>query len=180
MKFCSECGANVTERIPEADDRLRFVCDHCGTIHYQNPKIVVGALPVWEGKVLLCKRAIEPQYGLWTLPAGFMENGEGTLAGAERETFEEAGATFTNAQFYRLFDIPFINQVYLFFLGEMTVPEFSPGIESLEARLFDEDEIPWNELAFPVIHDVLEEYFSDRKAGVFPVRFGLPTYRAKA
>lgn len=180
MRFCSECGARVTQRIPEADDRLRYVCDHCGTIHYQNPKIVVGTLPVWEDKVLLCKRAIEPQYGLWTLPAGFMENGESTLAGAERETFEEAGATFANAHLYRLFDIPFINQVYLFYRVDMTSPEFSPGIESLEAGLFSEKEIPWDELAFPVIHDVLEEYFADRECGVFPVRTGLPTYRAKA
>lgn len=179
LKFCSDCGARVTHKIPEADDRLRFVCDHCGIIHYQNPKIVVGSLPVWEDKVLLCKRAIEPQYGLWTLPAGFMENGESTLDGAERETFEEAGAKFKNPVFYRLFDIPFIDQVYLFYRAELTVPEFSPGIESLEVRLFTEQEIPWSDLAFPVIHDVLQEYFADRKTGIFPVRSGLPTYRAK-
>lgn len=180
LKYCSDCGAKVTHRIPEADDRLRFVCDHCGIIHYQNPKIVVGSLPVWEDKVLLCKRAIEPQYGLWTLPAGFMENGESTLAGAERETFEEAGATFKNPHLYRLFDIPFINQVYLFYRAELVAPEFSPGVESLETRLFAEQEIPWEELAFPVIHDVLQEFFADRETGEFPVRAGLPTYRAKA
>lgn len=160
------------------DDRLRYVCDHCGIIHYQNPKIVVGSLPVWQGKVLLCRRAIEPQYGLWTLPAGFMENGESTLAGAERETFEEAGAQINNSHLYRLFDIPFISQVYLFYRADLVGGVHSPGAESLETCLFEEADIPWHELAFPVIHDVLKEYFEDRKAGVFPVRTGLPVYRA--
>lgn len=178
MKFCSACGSPVSYRIPEMDDRLRYICDECGIIHYQNPKVVVGSLPVWQDKVLLCKRAIEPQYGLWTLPAGYMENGESTLSGAERETHEEAGAELINAQLYRLFDIPFINQVYLFYLAEMPTEKHSPGIESLETRLFAEHEIPWKELAFPVIHDVLKEYFADRKNGVFPVRSGLPVYRA--
>lgn len=177
MKYCSECGHKVTHRIPEMDDRLRFVCDHCGIIHYQNPKLVVGTVPVWEGKVLLCTRAIEPQYGLWTLPAGFLENGETTLAGAERETYEEAGALVKNSRLYRLFDIPFIDQVYLFYLADLSEKRFSPGCESLEVQLFEESEIPWQELAFPVIHDVLKEYFSDREKGVFPVRTGLPVYR---
>jgi ADP-ribose pyrophosphatase YjhB (NUDIX family) len=180
LKYCSDCGAHVTHKIPEADDRLRFVCDHCNTIHYQNPKIVVGALAVWEGKILLCKRAIEPQYGLWTLPAGFMENGESTLAGAERETFEEAGAKFQDAEIYRLFDIPYINQVYIFYRATLVAPEYSSGIESLETVLFAEQDIPWDDLAFPVIHDVLEEYFADIKKGRFIVRSGLPDYRAKA
>lgn len=180
LKYCSECGKAISHRIPDLDDRLRFVCDHCGIIHYQNPKIVVGTLPVWKDKVLLCRRAIEPQYGLWTLPAGYMENGETTLAGAKRETFEEAGADIENARIYRLFDIPFINQVYIFYLADLASEDYSSGAESLETQLFKEKDIPWQELAFPVIHDVLKEYFSDRKKGDFPVRTGLPLYRAKA
>lgn len=179
MKYCSACGKKVSYRIPENDDRLRYMCDHCGIIHYINPKVVVGSIPVWGDKVLLCRRAIEPQLGLWTLPAGFMENGETTLAGAERETHEEAGADIINGRLYRLFDIPFISQVYLFYLADMASDAHSPGIESLETQLFAEHEIPWQELAFPVIHDVLREYFEDRKTGVFPVRTGLPLYRAK-
>lgn len=179
MKYCSACGKKVSYRIPENDDRLRYMCDACGIIHYINPKVVVGSLPVWQGKILLCRRAIEPQLGLWTLPAGFMENGETTLAGAERETFEEAGAEIINGRIYRIFDIPFISQVYMFYLAEMADEKHSPGIESLETQLFDEQDIPWQELAFPVIHDVLREYFEDRKEGVFPVRTGLPQYRAK-
>ena len=180
MKYCSECGHPVSHRIPEMDDRLRFVCDHCGMVHYQNPNVVVGTLPVWQDKILLCKRAIEPQYGLWTLPAGFLENGETTLAGAERETFEEAGAKVVNGRLYRLFDIPFIDQVYLFYLADLAEPEFSPGAESLETCLFSEADVPWHELAFPVIHDVLKEYFADRQRGEFPVRTGLPVYRPLA
>ncbi len=177
MKFCSECGEKVIEKIPDMDDRLRFVCPQCDAIHYQNPKLVVGAVPVWEEKILLCKRAIEPQYGLWTLPAGFMENAEETVEGAERETYEEAGAKLTNTHFYRLFDLPFINQVYLFYRADLVSGEHSPGIESLETKLFAEEEIPWDQLAFPVVHDVLKEFFADRRAGQFIVRTGLPTYR---
>lgn len=180
MKYCSACGNTVRYRIPEQDDRLRYVCDSCGVIHYENPKVVVGTIPYWRDKVLLCRRAIEPQYGLWTLPAGYMENGESSLAGALRETYEEAGATLIDGQLYRLFDIPFINQIYLFYLSEMPAAHHSPGAESLETRLFTEEEIPWSELAFPVIHDVLKEFFADRDEGVFPVRAGLPFYRAKS
>lgn len=179
MKYCCECGAKVVEKIPEMDDRLRYVCEQCDTIHYQNPKVVVGTVPIWQDKILLCRRAIEPQYGLWTLPAGFMENGESTLEGARRETYEESGANFraSEASLYRLFDIPYINQVYLFYLAELDTPDFSAGIESLEVQFFTEDEIPWSELAFPVIHDTLKEYFEDRRNGNFIVRSGLPTFR---
>jgi len=179
MKFCSECASPVTQKIPEMDDRLRFVCTHpdCGMIHYENPKLVVGTLAYFQDKVLLCKRAIEPQLGFWTLPAGFMENGESTADGAARETWEEAGAKYESAQLYRLFDIPFINQVYLFYLAELETPTYEAGIESLDVKLFREDEIPWDELAFPVIHDVLKEFFEDRKGADFPVRTGLPNFR---
>lgn len=179
MKYCSACGKKVVYRIPENDDRLRYVCVNCNIVHYENPKVVVGSLPIWQDKILLCRRAIEPQLGLWTLPAGYMENGESTVDGAKRETFEEAGAQIVDATLYRLFDIPFINQVYLFYLARMPTSKHSPGIESLETRLFTEAEIPWQSLAFPVIHDVLKEYYADREKGEFPVRAGLPVYRAK-
>ena len=180
MKYCSHCGETVIQKIPEMDDRLRYVCEHCGVIHYQNPNMVLGSLAVWDDKVLLCKRSIEPQAGLWTLPAGFMENAEATLEGVERETYEEAGAKLENSHFYRLFDLPYINQVYIFYRADLVSGEHSPGIESLETQLFAENEIPWDKLAFPVIYDVLKEYFSDRKSGEYKVRTGLPNYRVLA
>ncbi|CAA0119261.1 NADH pyrophosphatase [BD1-7 clade bacterium] len=179
MKFCSECGQQVTHKVPELDDRKRYVCDSCGVIHYQNPKVIVGSLPVWQDQVLLCRRAIEPRYGYWTLPAGFMENGETTLEGAIRETQEEAGALLKDGTLYRLFDIPMINQVYLFYLAELQTPGMDPGIESLEVRMFDEADIPWDELAFPVMNDVLKEFFDDRRKNQYPVRTGLPSFRLK-
>lgn len=176
MNFCSECGESVELLIPELDDRLRHICSSCGFIHYQNPKIIVGALPTWKGKILLCKRAIEPRHGLWTLPAGFMENGETAEQGALRETLEEAGARISSPVIYRQFDIPSINQIYLFYRGEMSSQYFCAGIESLEVGLFDEDEIPWSELAFPVITDILKEFFADRIINNYPVRSGEPNY----
>ena len=176
MKFCSDCGAHVELRIPEDDDRPRFVCLACHVIHYQNPKVIVGALPTWQGRILLCKRAIEPRLGKWTLPAGFMENAETTLQGAMRETLEEAGAVFTKAQLYRVFDIPSINQVYIFYRAELDSPHFEAGIESLEVAFFDEADIPWQQLAFPVMTDILKEYFSDRAGNKFPVRSSEPNY----
>lgn len=170
MKFCSECGHPVSQRVPEGDDRLRFICDHCQTIHYQNPQIVVGCLPVYGRQVLLCRRAIEPRRGYWTLPAGFMENGETTLEGACRETWEEARARVENEVLYRLFDLPQINQVYMFYRAEMPAAEFAPGSESLEVRLFEEAEIPWDELAFPVVVQALKDFFADRATGQYKVR----------
>ena len=154
MKFCSACGNPVTQRVPEGDDRPRFVCDHCNIIHYQNPRVVVGCLPVAGSRVLLAKRAIEPQKGLWTLPAGFMENGETLLQGALRETWEEAQAKVVDEQLYRLFDIPHINQVYVFYRGNLD-GGYGVGPESLEVALFEEDEIPWAQLAFPIVTDLL-------------------------
>ncbi len=170
MNFCSSCGKPVIRRIPEGDDRERFVCDHCQTIHYQNPRIIAGCVPVHKSKVLLCKRAIEPRYGLWTLPAGFMENGETSLEAAIRETREEAIAKVSIRDIYTLFNLPHINQVYMFFLADLREPEFGAGLESLEVGLFGEHEIPWQELAFPVVARTLEHYFADRKSGHFPVR----------
>jgi len=172
MNFCSECGSAVVLRIPAGDNLPRHVCPDCGVIHYQNPKMVVGCIPEWEDKILLCRRAIDPKYGLWTLPAGFMENGETTLEGAARETWEEAGARIEMGGLYTLYNLPHINQVYLMFRARLLDLDFQPGIESLEARLFTEAEIPWNEIAFRTVHATLEQYFSDRRTGSFDFHFG--------
>ncbi|MES1999935.1 MAG: NUDIX hydrolase [Pseudomonadota bacterium] len=167
MKFCSACGSSVTQTIPAGDNRPRFVCPECDTIHYQNPKMVVGTLPVWEDKVLLCKRAIEPQYGKWTLPAGFMENHESTQEGALRETFEEAGARVEISHLFTLYNLPYISQVYLMFRARLLDLEFAAGPESLEVALFTEAEIPWDQLAFRTIEQTLRRYFEDRRNGSF-------------
>jgi ADP-ribose pyrophosphatase YjhB (NUDIX family) len=170
MKFCSVCGSDrIGTRVPDGDTLPRFVCERCGTIHYQNPKIVVGCLPVWEQRVLLCKRAIEPRHGLWTLPAGFLENGETVVAGAERETLEEASARVEIDGLYTLISLPQINQVYMVFRARLADLDFGPGPESLEVRLFDEEEIPWEGLAFRTIARTLRNYFLDRKLGRFPL-----------
>ncbi|MGY0218784.1 NUDIX hydrolase [Endozoicomonadaceae bacterium StTr2] len=170
MNFCSQCGGQIERRVPAGDNRERDVCPQCGFIHYQNPKVIVGCLPVYQNKVLLCRRAIDPRYGLWTLPAGFMELGETTRQGAERETWEEARATVSNLELYSVFNLPHIGQVYCIFRSELEKPEFSPGEESLEVALFEEEEIPWDELAFMTISRTLKHYFQDRKRGDFPVR----------
>ncbi|WP_431482601.1 NUDIX hydrolase [Pseudomonas solani] len=170
MKFCSQCGGPVIQRIPEGDNRLRHVCELCHTIHYMNPRIVAGCVPVWGKQVLLCRRAIEPRKGYWTLPAGFMENGETMEQAAARETAEEACARVRNLQLYTLFDLPHISQVYTFFLAELEDLDFSAGEESLEVKLFDEADIPWSELAFPTVRRTLECYFADRVEQVYPVR----------
>ncbi|WP_456406283.1 NUDIX hydrolase [Thiolapillus sp.] len=179
MKFCSSCGAGVALRVPPGDNRQRFVCTACGEIHYQNPKLVTGCIPEWEDAVLLCRRAIEPRYGLWTLPAGFMENEESAQQGAIRETLEEANARVQVEQLYTTFNLPHISQVYLLFRGRLTNLDFSPGEESLEVALFREQEIPWDELAFPVIYETLKFYFQDRKQGVFLPRVGDIHWRSR-
>ena len=158
------------------DGRERMVCPACGSIHYENPKMVVGCLPVWEDKLLLCKRAIEPRYGYWTLTAGFMENGETTAEGAQRETLEEAGALVGNLKPFALLDVPYVHQVHMFYLAEMSSPEFSSGEESLDVRLYAEHEIPWDDLAFYTVIETLKHYYADRKAGSFgfhtvPIRY---------
>ncbi len=170
MKYCSQCGDELNHRVPDGDNRPRFVCDSCETIHYQNPKIVTGCLPIFEDKVLLCKRSIAPRAGFWTLPAGFLENGETAEQGALRETVEEANAKAEIIELYTLFSLPHISQVYLFYRAQLTDLDFYPGEESLETRLFEEQEIPWEELAFPVITETLKHYFSDFSSNVFPVR----------
>jgi ADP-ribose pyrophosphatase YjhB (NUDIX family) len=172
MKYCSHCGAPVSHRIPSGDNRHRYVCDHCGSIHYQNPRMVVGCLPEWQDRVLLCRRAIEPRYGLWTLPAGFMENGETTAEGAVRETLEEAGARVEIIDLYTLINVPDIDQVYLLFRARLLDTDFAAGEESLEVALFDEAGIPWDQLAFRTVHTTLRHYFEDRRSGQFPLHCG--------
>jgi ADP-ribose pyrophosphatase YjhB (NUDIX family) len=172
IKFCSSCGSLVTHRIPEGDSLTRAVCDECGTIHYQNPKVVVGCLPVLGDRILVCKRAIEPRYGLWTLPAGFMENGESAAEGAAREALEEANAKVEIEQLYTVYSIPHISQVYMMFLARLVDPDVSPGIESLEVKLVTEDEIPWDTLAFAMVRKTLTHFLEDRRTGVFVPRFG--------
>jgi ADP-ribose pyrophosphatase YjhB (NUDIX family) len=172
MKYCSECGAQVTLEIPAGDNRPRHICSQCETIHYSNPKIVAGCIPVWEDKILLCKRAIEPRHGLWTLPAGFMENDESTVEAALRETMEEAGAHVEVRDLYTMISLVHINQVYMMFLADMTDTDFAPGEESLETELFSESEIPWDRIAFPVIEETMRLYFADRASGSFKTRVG--------
>jgi ADP-ribose pyrophosphatase YjhB (NUDIX family) len=172
IKFCNSCGAAVTHRVPEGDSLERAVCDACGVIHYQNPKLVVGCLPTFGDRILICKRAIEPRYGLWTLPAGFMENNESAAEGAAREALEEANAKVQIEDLYTVYSIPHISQVYMMFRAKLLDPDVSPGIESLEVKLVTPDEIPWNELAFTMVRRTLEHYLEDKRRGIFVPRFG--------
>ncbi len=159
MNYCSQCGQPVTLKIPVDDNRERFVCDHCGTIHYQNPNNVCGAILTRGDEVLMCRRAIEPRYGLWTLPAGFMENHETVAEAAAREAMEEANALAGPLTLFGIFSMPYISQVYLMFHGELASDEISPGTESLEVAMVTREQVPWNELAFPVVEHSLKLYF---------------------
>ena len=170
MNYCSHCAAPVVQRIPSGDDRPRYVCEGCGVIHYTNPKLIAGCLPVWGEQVLLCRRAIEPRHGLWTLPAGFMENNETTQDAARRETKEEACARVDVGDLYCYMNVPHISQVYVIFLARLLDLDFAAGPESLEVALFDEADIPWGAIAFPVIDIALRHYFEDRKSGIYPTR----------
>ena len=174
MNFCSQCGEKVRFAIPESDDRPRHLCDACGTIHYENPRIVAGTLPVSGSQVLLCKRAIAPRKGYWTLPAGYMENAESTAQAAARETWEEACAEVALANLYTLIDLPHINQVYMIFKADL-VGGFAAGPESEEVALFEEDEIPWDSLAFPTIEHTLRHFYADRHKGLYPLHTGVIT-----
>ena len=168
MKFCSACGSPRLElRIPGGDTLPRQICADCGAIHYQNPKIVVGCLPEWDDRILLCKRAIEPRYGLWTLPAGFLENGETLVNGALRETLEEAHARVEPGELYTVISLPQINQVYMMFRARLLDVGFGPGTESLDVRLVEEREVPWEALAFRTIARTLRNFFLDRRLGAF-------------
>jgi len=172
MNFCSACGVRVELRIPAGDTLPRFVCTSCGTIHYENPKMVVGCIPEWENRILLCRRAIEPRYGLWTVPAGFMENGETTAQGAQRETLEEANARVEVLGLYALFNIPHISQVYMLFRARLLDLDFYAGAETLETRLFAESEIPWDQIAFATVRRTLNLYFSDMRSGDYRFHMG--------
>jgi ADP-ribose pyrophosphatase YjhB (NUDIX family) len=172
MNFCSHCGTRVVVRVPPGDSLPRHVCDKCGTIHYQNPKIIVGCIPTWENRVLLCKRAIEPRYGLWTVPAGFMENGETTGDGAKRETLEEANANVEIGDLFALYNIPHINQVYMLFRAQLLDLDFHAGAETLEVRLCTDTEVPWDEIAFATVRNTLTHYFNDQRRGHFGFHLG--------
>jgi len=167
MSFCIECGSPGTYQIPAGDNLPRLVCSNCGHIHYDNPRLIVGCVAEWDGHILLCRRAIEPQLGYWTLPAGFMENGETTSQAATRETLEEAGAHVVIDAAFAMVSIAHINQVHLFYRGKLPAPDFAAGEESLEVRLFKPENIPWNQLAFRSIRLCLEIYLEDRKRASF-------------
>ena len=167
MKFCSHCGAAVTQKIPAGDNLLRHVCNECDLIHYHNPKIVAGCIPEWQDQILLCRRAIEPRLGLWTFPAGFMEIGESTEEAAVRETKEEAEAEVSISSLYAVLSLPHIGQVYLVFRGRMLTPAYKAGSESLEVRLFSLQDIPWGDIAFPVVSHALKRYVQDVAQGEF-------------
>lgn len=171
MKFCSECAHPVNYEIPEGDNRKRAVCSNCGTIHYVNPRIIAGTLPTFENKILLCKRAIEPRKGYWTLPAGFMEQEESLEEGAVRETFEEAGINITCGPMLSSISVPFISQVHIFFLAEMATSEHATSTsESLEVKLFDVKDLPWDEIAFPTVKKTLKHYLDDIEKGELNTR----------
>jgi ADP-ribose pyrophosphatase YjhB (NUDIX family) len=203
MNFCSHCGGELIDKIPHDDDQLRRVCTACGLVHYQNPKLVVGCIPIWEGptleegriieedpileedriieenRILVCKRDIEPRRGFWTLPAGYLENGETAAQGAARETLEETGAEVVDLRPYRMYDIVHVQQIYFIFRAKLKAPDFHPTKESAEVKLISESQIPWAELAFPVIHEVLEDYCRDRPTGRFPFANAEITARLK-
>lgn len=163
MNYCSQCSHPVELRIPEGDHLPRHICTSCGLIHYSNPRIIAGCLPVYEDKVLLCKRNIEPRLGYWTLPAGFLENNETTEQGAMRETWEEALAKVEILSLYTMTSLVHAHQVQIFYLARMTEPSFGPTSESSEVRLFSEDEIPWDQLSFPTVENALRQFFADRR-----------------
>lgn len=170
IKHCKNCGMAVVYRVPDdGDTKHRAVCPTCTTIHYENPLNVVGTVPYWGDKVLLCKRNIEPRWGKWTLPAGFMELGETTAQGAARETHEEAGAQIEMEGLFTLINVAQVGQVHLFYRARLLSDQFEPGIETIEAQLYAEDDIPWDELAFKTVRETLKRFFADRKAG----RFGI-------
>jgi ADP-ribose pyrophosphatase YjhB (NUDIX family) len=169
IQHCRACGTAVHYLIPADDNRERAVCPACTTIHYENPLTVVGTLPVWDNRVLLCRRNIEPRYGLWTLPAGFLELGETTAQGALRETDEEAGAQVDLAGLFSVLNVVRAGQVHLFYLARMRDTQLAPGPETIEAKLFHEKDVPWTELAFRTVHRTLECFFADRRTGRFGV-----------
>ncbi|MFC3685839.1 NUDIX hydrolase [Hydrogenophaga luteola] len=171
IQHCRQCGAPVVYRLPDdGDTKPRAVCTACATVHYENPLNVVGTVPVWGedgAEVLLCLRNIEPRRGKWTLPAGFMELGETTAEGAQRETIEEAGASIELGPLFTLMNVARVGQVHMYYRARLLNDHFDPGVETIEARLFTEDQIPWDEIAFRTVRETLERYFADRRQGLF-------------
>ncbi len=172
IQHCRVCGSRTEYRVPAGDNRERATCTACGEIHYENPLNVVGTVPVWGEQVLLCRRNIEPRYGLWTLPAGFMELGETTAEGAMRETVEEAGARIELEGLFTILNVVRAGQVHLFYRARMLDAHLDPGPETIEARLFRESDIPWDELAFRTVRETLQLFFEDRRAGRYRVHDG--------
>jgi ADP-ribose pyrophosphatase YjhB (NUDIX family) len=166
-RFCSNCGHAITRRVPRGDSRLRDCCDQCGAIHYVNPRPVVGTIPVWDDRVLLCLRAIEPRLGYWTLPAGFMEVGETAAEGARRETEEEACARIELGPLFTLIDVPSVEQLHIFYRARLLDLDFAAGAETQEVRLFSEADIPWDRIAFRTVDTTLRLFFEDRSRGLF-------------
>ncbi len=170
IQYCKSCGNKVVYRLPDdGDTKERAVCPVCQTVHYENPLNVVGTVPHWGDRVLLCKRNIQPRWGKWTLPAGFLELNETTAEGAARETVEEAGAQFEMQELFSLLNVPRVGQVHLFYRAQLLSDEFQPGAETIEARLFAEHEIPWDEIAFRTVKETLEYYFADHSKGVYGI-----------
>ena len=173
MKFCGRCGsANLIVKVPPADTTPRKVCKDCRTVFYENPKIVAGCILEWRDQVLLCKRAIEPRAGLWTVPAGFMENGESVVEAAAREAWEEASAKSEDLALHTMYNLKHVNQVYMLYRGRLSKGRFEAGHETLETVLCDEDDIPWDSIAFPVVKEALALYFDDRRRRDFKLHEG--------
>jgi len=174
LNFCSNCGSDALAfKVPEGDSFSRFICGNCQVIHYQNPRIIVGCVVLYQEQVMLCRRAIEPRYGLWNLPGGFMENGETVEQGAKRETFEETNAEVEIIRLHSVYNIPHVNQVYLHFLAKMEKPYFTETSESLEVQLFSESDIPWDDIAFSSTSYSLQKYFQHKEEHKPPVHIGL-------
>lgn len=172
MKYCSNCASEVTFRAIEGDHLPRFVCDNCGEIHYQNPRVIVGCLPVWKGEIMLCRRGIQPQYGFWNIPGGFMENNETVEEGALREAKEEAGISANIKSLLSVFTVPYINQVHIHFLVELTEPTWHLTTETTEIQFFNEANFPWAEIAFPSNIFTLKTFFANQKSGDWNVKIG--------
>lgn len=170
-RYCSQCATPITQLIPPDDNRVRDVCESCGAVHYQNPRLVVGTVPVWNNKILLCLRAIEPRARTWTLPAGFMELNETTAQGGLRETWEEAGVRVDLGELYTVIDVPHANQVHVYFLATAENDHVAPGPESLDARYFDLDEIPWDNLSFRSVSTTIRHFIEDHKNNTFTTHY---------